>query len=451
MNRRPAYALAARGLAAIIAVAAGTGCGEVLPTASSDDLIQGGVAVEVTLPFTDFGTRARVYGGFGRASELPGGFIAHDFGTGPDGRDVGEQGLEAATLLRFGRYPGFVSVTDTAGTNRPDSSLTFLSGRILARFDTLSSVLTGPVEVTAHAITEPWDGISATWEFAVDTVGLRVSWSLPGGGVVEEIGSSIWDPEEGDTLAITVDSARIASWADTADLSRGVRLTTRVAGVRLQLRSALLWLETLPSINPDTTIQVLADTEATTFIYDPIPRPPENSLRVGGAPAWRTVLDIDPPRVLHGPPELCEALGCPVEINPEQISYAGLRFTTFAESPAFAPSDTLTIDMRTVLVPDILPKSPLGPPTTGFAGVVLAPEWFSPPAGHVVEVPVTGLVRDLLRGETSDGDPVSNSVALLSRFEPLSIEYASFSDVRSVGAPRLRLILNFSSGSGGGG
>ena len=439
-----------RGLPAL-AVVVGTGCDEVLPTASSDDLIQGGVAVEVTLPFTDFATRARVYGGYGRASELPGGFVAHDFGTGPDGRDAGERGLEAATLLRFGRYPGFASVTDTAGTNRPDSSLTFLSGRIVARFDTLSSVLSGPVEVTAHAITEPWDGISATWEFAVDTVGLRVPWSLPGGGVVEEIGSGVWDPAEGDTLAIIVDSARIASWADTADLSRGVRLMTRVAGVRLQLRSALLWLETLPSINPDTTIQVLADTEATTFIYDPIPRAPDNSLRVGGAPAWRTVLDLDPPRMLHGPPELCDALGCPVEISPEQISYAGLRLTTFAESPAFAPSDTLTMDIRTVTVPDILPKSPLGPPTTGFAGIILAPEWFSPPAGRVVEVPVTGLVRDLLRGEMLDGDPVSNTVALLSRFEPLSIEYASFSDARSADAPQLRLILNFSAISGGGG
>ncbi|MCY4400319.1 MAG: hypothetical protein OXE96_13415 [Gemmatimonadetes bacterium] len=435
----------------VIAVVVGTGCDEVLPTASSDDLIQGGVAVEVTLPFTDFGTRARVYGGYGRASELAGGFIAHDFGTGPDGLAAGERGLEAATLLRFGRYPGFVSVTDTAGTNRPDSSLTFLSGRIVARLDTLSSILSGPVEVIAHAITEPWDGPSATWEFAVDSVGLRVPWSLPGGGVVEEIGSGVWDPEAGDTLSITVDSARVASWADTADLSRGVRLTTRAPGVRLQMRSALLWLETLPSINPDTIVQVLADTEATSFIYDPIPKAPDNSLRVGGAPAWRTVLDLDPPRVLHGPPELCDVLGCPLEISPEQISYAGLRLTTLAESPAFAPSDTLTIDIRMVTVPDILPKSPLGPPTTGFAGVVLAPEWFSPPAGHVVEVPVTGLVRDLLRGETPDGDPVSNTVALLSRFEPLSIEYVSFSDERSADAPRLRLILNFPPGSGGGG
>ena len=99
-----------------------------------------------------------------------------------------------------------------------------------------------------------------------------------------------------------------------------------------------------------------------------------------------------------------------------------------------------------VMVPDILPKSPLGPGTTGIAGVVLGPELFVPPAGRVVEVPMTTVVRDLLRGETDDGDPVSSTVALLSTFEPLSIEYASFADAVGPGAPRLRLILNFGAG-----
>ena len=63
-----------------------------------------------------------------------------------------------------------------------------------------------------------------------------------------------------------------------------------------------------------------------------------------------------------------------------------------------------------------------------------------------MEVPLTTVVRDLLRGETSDGNPVSNTVALLSTFEPLSIEYLSFEDAVGPGAPRLRLILNFGAG-----
>ena len=423
-------------------------CTEMLPTAESDDLVRGGIAVEVRLPASDFLDRVRVYGGYGRTSELGGGFIAHRFG--PGAADDADPGLEAATLLRFGRYPSVVTVTDTAGTSRPDSSLTFLSGRIIARFDTLGSVHSGPVAVRADALTEVWDGVSANWEYAVDTLLNRVPWSRPGGGALREIGEWEWDPEAGDSLIIELDSAQVAAWSDTTDLTRGVRLSTRVPGVRLQLRSALMWIETLPSLNPDTLVQVLAGTENITFIYDPLPTHPGNGIRVGGAPAWRTVLDLDIPPALDGPPALCEQLGCPLELSEDHISYAALRLTTQAERAAFAPSDTISIDLRMVMVPEVLPKSPLGPSITGIAGVVLAPEWFAPPGGHVVEVPVTGLVQDLLRGETADGDPVSTTVALLSTFEPLSIEYASFQGLGTApggparsGEPELRLILNY--------
>lgn len=426
-------------------------CQELLPTAESDDLVRAGVAIEVTLPAHDFIDRVRVYGGYGRTSELGTGFIAHRFGTGiaPDGTE--DESLEAATLLRFGRYPGVVTVNDTAGTSRPDSSLTFLTARIVARFDTIGSVRPGPVAVQAHALTEPWDGVSADWEFAVDTLLKHVPWSSPGGGAVEHIGEAVWDPGEGDSIVIMVDSARVAAWGDSTDLSRGVRLTTEVPGVRLQIRSSLMWIETRPSLDPDTLIHVLAGTENTTFIYNPLPTAPRDGMRVGGAPAWRTVLDLDVPATLSGPPALCAELACPVEITEDHVSYAALLLTTEAERAAFAPSDTVSMDLRMVTVPDVLPKSPLGPSLAGFAGVVLAPEWFAPPAGHVVEVPVTALVRDLLRGETSDGDPVTGTVALLSAFEPLSIEYVSFRGpggaAGAAGAPELRLILNFARGN----
>ncbi len=441
--------LAAGFLFALLAAA----CTELLPTAESDDLVRGGVAVEVRLPASDFLDRVRVYGGYGRASELGGGFIAHRFGEGAD--PAADPGLEAATLLRFGRYPAVVTVSDTTGTSRPDSSLTFLSARIIARFDTLGSVHSGPVAIQANATTEAWDGVSATWEHAVDTLLHRVPWSRPGGGELQEMGEWEWDPEAGDSLIIELDSAQVAAWADTTDLRRGVRLSTEAPGVRLQLRSALMWIDTRPSLNPDTLIQVLAGTDNITFIYDPIPSAPGNGMRVGGAPAWRTVLDLDIPAALNGPPELCAQLGCPLELSEDHISYAALRLTTRAERAAFAPSDTISMDLRMVMVPNVLPKSPLGPSLSGIAGVVLSPEWFAPPGGHVVEVPVAGLLQDLLRGEDSDGDPVSSTVALLSAFEPLSIEYASFEGlgpapegVPRPGEPELRLILNYVRGSG---
>ena len=420
-------------------------CQEELPTASLEDLVPTGVTVEVVLPFEEFGTSARVFGGYGRPSDLGGGFVARDYG----GEAPGE-GLAAVTLARFGRYPGSVSVTDTTGTTRPDSSVSFLSGRVVVTFNADGSDASSPVEVVAHAVSEPWDQASAGWEFAVDTLNHRTPWSAPGGGADEEIGSVIWDRSAADSVEFAVDSARVAAWADTADLAKGVRLTTAVPGVRLQVQSVRLWLDALPSINPDTVVQVVAATEGTTFIYDPLPAAPASGLRVGGAPAWRSVLDLNVPSTLDGIPSLCAVVACPVEINEEHISSAELVLTSRASEPAFAPLDTLALDLRMVLAPEVLPKSPLGPSTrTGAAGTILDPAWFSSSPGEPVEVPVTTLVRDILRGETENGDPVTNTVALLSTFEPVSLAYASFDGSGSASPPRLRLILSFPPEDGG--
>ena len=446
--RLPGIAL----FAAVCGLSFAVACQESLPTAETDDLVRAGVAVQVTLGVDEFLDRVHVYGGYGRTSELGGGFIAHRFGGGANDSDgVNPDGLEAVTLLRFGRYPEVVTVNDTTGTSRPDSALTFRTGRVIARFDTIGSVHSGPVEIGVHALTEPWDGRSANWEYAIDTLQHRVSWTAPGGGLVEPMGTVTWDPGEADSVVIPIDSLRVMEWGDSANHARGIRLDTQAEGVRLQLRSASMWIETMPSLNPDTLIDVLAGTDDITFLYSPLPGPPDDGMRVGGAPAWRTVLDLDVPASLDGPPSLCADVGCPVQVTDERLSYAALLLTTRPAHPAFAPSDTISMDLRMVMVPSVLPKSPLGPSLTVFGGVPLAPEWFSPPAGDVVEIPVTELVRDLLRGETTDGDPVSGSVALLSAFEPLSIEYATFAGLDGAvddpsAAPRLRMILNFARG-----
>ena len=434
------------GTAAALLLAALCGCQELLPIVESEDLIQSGFAIELVLPFDEFATSARVYGGYGRASELSGGFLAHEFGSQSEGGDPQELGLEAATLLRFGRYPQVVQVLDTTGTLRPDSSLTFLSARLLVRFDTIGSVHEGPVEIVAHALTEPWHGISATWEYAVDTIGHRVAWSRPGGGIVEDIGRAVWDPQTGDSIGIPVDSAQIAEWADTTDLGRGVRLSTTTPGVRLRVIGSILRLETRPSSNPDTILYLPSGSERTTFIYSPVPSQPRKTLRVGGAPAWRTVLTLDIPRVLKGPDELCDAVGCPVEITEDHVSFAGLSLVTRVGSRAFAPSDTLSIDVRSVMAPQALPKSPLGPSRLGLGGKRVPHGMFEPPAGTVLEIALTSLVRDLLRGETASGDTITNTVAILSTFEPVSVEYLTFEGAASSDAPALRLILNFSQG-----
>lgn len=439
------------GRAAALLLLALLGCTDEIPTAARGELVAPGVAVEVTVPFEDFVTSTAVYGGYGRASQLGGGFIAHEFGPGLDEDGVAGSGLEAATLVRYGRYPTSVSVVDTAGTNRLDTLIIFHEGRVLVRMDTVGSVADGPVEITAHTLSEDWDPISASWGLAVDTVGERVAWSEPGGGALEEVGSAVWDPAQGDSVAVVLDSTLVAAWADSTFPARDIRLSTTHPGARLRVTLAQLWLSTVPSIRPDTVVSVAIPTSAATFIYDPLPRAPLDALRVGGAPAWRTILNLDVPHSLTGYPSLCATMQCPVDIVHDQVSYAGLRLTTLAGSPAFAPSDTLTLDVRMVTAPDFLPKSPLGPSTLWReGGAAVGPELFRPPAGRIVEIPVTEVVRDQLRGQDPNGLPISSSVALLSILEPWSIEYATFGGRLSGSPPTLRMILNFSSERQGG-
>ena len=136
-------------------------CQEDLPTAGRVDLIPvDAVSVEVTLPFEKFGSNLRAYGGYGSPSELAYGMIAHKYG--------GE--LEARTLINLWPYPVFATVRDTTGTSRPDSTLTFVGGRLVAKFDTIASVQEGPVELALGAMENSWHYPSANWMVAVDTV-----------------------------------------------------------------------------------------------------------------------------------------------------------------------------------------------------------------------------------------------------------------------------------------
>lgn len=437
-RRRPGRTVSAPVAAALLLLA----CQEQLPSSTRDDLVPAGVIVEVTLPFEDFASNVRVYGGFGRTSDRGVGFVAHEFGGETDEAGRALAPLQAKTLVRFGAYPRSVSVRDTAGTLRTDSAISFLSGRIVAVLDTAGSVASGPVEVVAHEVVEPWDR-SATWRHAVDTLGGRVPWSEAGGGPGQVATRAVWDPAQGDSLFLPVDSARLRMWSDTAAEVHGIRLETTTPGARLDLRSVSLSLQALPSINPDTVADVSVTWTAGTFIYDPpAPPPAPGEARVGGVPAWRSVLDLQLPVELAGPPALCAAVQCPVRFDDSHVSYAALQLVSRAPAAAFAPSDSLGVEVRAVLAPDFLPKSPLGPALTGLGGVRFPAEWFAPPAGEVVEVPVTALVRDLRRPGADLAAP--RAVALLAPFEPLSLEYLSFEAADPARQPRLRLVLAFS-------
>ena len=173
--------------------------------------------------------------------------------------------------------------------------MTFVGGRVVAFFDTIASTNNGPVELGLGATQTPWDNRTVTWVTAVDTLNDLRPWPQPGAGPVTSIGTTVWDPAEGDSAWFELDSLQVEAWADTADVSRGARIESLTDNARLQVSRVVLRLDTRPSSNPDTIIVLSAQRDEISFVYDPIPEAPENGIRIGGAPAWRTVLNVKIP------------------------------------------------------------------------------------------------------------------------------------------------------------
>jgi hypothetical protein len=165
-------------------------------------------------------------------------------------------------------------------------------------------------------------------------------------------------------------------------------------------------------------------------------------MRIGGAPSWRTVLDVALPTELNGPPEFCAAVGCPHTLEFGQISFAALVLTSRMTEAAFQPTDSIGLDVRTVLLRAALPKAPLGPSLiAAFLGRQVSPDAFGSQAGERIEIPITSFVRALVVGDDGSGRVPSNTLALLSVFEPISIAFASFHGPGGADEPRLRLVL----------
>lgn len=391
--------------------------------------------VEVELPWSQFGQAVETYTGYGKPSDLGRLVVARDF----DGA------LDAHALILPSSYPLTAIVRDSTGTNRIDSAFVFLGGRLVGVVDTLDAALpTEPIELEAGLLPRRWDAASASWLAAVDSLGRRETWPEPGAGPVQVITRTTWDPESGDSIFWPLDSAQVAAIGSVDSVPTGVRIDMVTPGGRVTLRDVTLKLDTRPGLNPDTLVSLDVVTVGKTFIYSPDPSQIEAAesaatFRVGGVPAWRTVLRVDVPRVLTGPEALCAAVGCPFTLTQTALNNARLLLTTDAVVSGFRPTDSLYVDTRTVLAPELLPKAPLSASLTGGLGISVPPSAFEGEGGVTIEVPVTSFVRDLLSDSAATAS--RTSLALLTTFEPLSVGFGMFRLPGMPGEPRLRLIL----------
>jgi hypothetical protein len=416
------------GLTALGSVA----CGERTPTSVDPDLLPARpTSVEVRLSWDEFGSNLKVFGGYGDVYELGSGMVARAFAGA----------LDARTLVRFSTLATSATVTDSTGTARSDTLLSLRGGRIVAILDTVASVTAGPVTLELGAMKQRWHAASASWSMAVDTVGDHVPWAEPGAGPMVRVSTAVWDPSKGDSVVFFLDTAAVKLFRDTSEVGRSALLGLLTSGARIKVDNVSLRATVRPSLR-DTLLELSAEKEAMTFLYTPEPGAPGDALRVGGAPAWRTSLDIAVPSRLTGPPSLCAVAGCPVELTAGRLNYAALVLSTRRTDAAFQPSDSLGVDVRAVYNPSALPKSPLGSALIGGYGKMIGPELFGAGEGTDVEIPITGFVRALLQGDTVDGFPPPHSLAILSALEPSSLAFASFFGPGTPRGPRLRLIVS---------
>ena len=410
----------------VMVCAAAWGCTEKISTAPDLGFLKVDPrTVETIIPFADFVDDVQVFGGYGSVVDLGRGFVAQDLG-----------GLNVRTLVHVDDYP--TTVEQAPG---------IAGGRVVLFFDTLRGTLEDPVFLEVFGVHEQWHPPTVTWEVVVDTAGDRREWSQPGGGVPTLLGGAIFstftdgelEEEAGltDSVSISVDSATVVALGDSTSGMTGLLVATARPGTLLHLLDVRLRITTQVSEVPDGIFEVRL--EDLSFILDPAPTPPQGWLRVGGTPAWRSVLTMSMPRTITGTPEVCGAVGCEVDLSEVDLNLAELVLTTRQTEPAFQPQDTTGMDVRVVLRPELLPKSPLGSVFLPFART-LAPELFSIQAGTQVSLAVTSLVRGILDiAAATDTVPVT-SIALFSIPEPNVIGFASFEGAGGAGAPALRLL-----------
>ncbi len=412
------------------------GCQNETPTDFGGDLVPTTpTTVEIDFDYQDFATGLALYGGYGNKNAFRFGgvlsYVAHDFEAAA---------LNARTLIRFGGPPRGVVVQDTTGATVTDSTLTFLGGSMLVIVDTLQSTVSGATEIEFASLRTRWSSTSAGWTLAIDSVGESVPWGGPGADPADPVAVVTWDPAQAlDTIRVTIDSATVARWTDTTDLTRGVRLSSGTSGSLVAVRGVALSVRARPASNPDTVVAVAVGLEDQTFIYDPQPQPRPGDIWVGGAPAWRTVFTMSVPETLDGPPELCAAVGCPLTLDPDFVTSATILLNTAPSPGSFQPTDTITMIALPVLAPERLPKSPLG---AGFTdGVRLLPSYFGATGGIELRLPITEHVKALL-SEPADGEAATSpTIALLALSEPSSLGLAAFAGPDGDTPPRLRLVL----------
>ncbi len=352
---------------------------------------------------------------------------------------------DANTLIRIGTKPTSIQVRNAAGAIVTDSLPKFTGGTLVLRVDTLRSTKAA-VRLGLYRTGQDWDARSATWTMRIDTGGVHLPWTTPGGTRGPLLSSIRWTPGV-DSLIMNVDSQTVAALTNAADTLRGVIIAIDSAdvinGARVRIRGATLHLPTGSTIRPDTTITTDIGTTTTTFIFTPEPATVAANPRASGVPAWRTILAFreDFEDMTIPCPEA--PAGCTLRLGDIHLNTAELLLRPTGSPAGFSPEDSIVVQARALLRTNNVPlaRSPVGEVVGTFKATIAPSRFRNTDTGPEVALPVSSLVNSMLTDTTTSTSTIrpARHIALMTAPEGSTFGFASFRP-----GPRLRLILTAS-------
>jgi len=364
-----------------------------------------------------------IFGGFTRAS-------AASFQRIEDGRGV----LTSRALTRFGLITDSVVV---AGAR--SGALRFDSARVILDVDSLRSELpAGGTTLQLRALEQDWDESSATWNYAVDTLGVREPWSAPGGALGAVLSEALL-AELTDSLVFEfgeLSDSLIRAWNDTLQVNTGLAVVVADSGL-LMTGSPQLLYELVPEAAPDTSYTQRVLATASTFIFDPEPSPLVSGvLRIGGVQGWRTFLEVFVPDSLTvaGSPEKLTLRGATVSRAEIVLSSLGSPDPPFAAEAAF-----------TVVAYDVVDdfrvygrKTPVGE-GIGESVLTVVPDTLQ--VGETLSVGITSRLQRWTETATESGTPLR--IVIRAQPEAATFGFWEFgsADGDPAFVPRLRIVF----------
>lgn len=270
--------------------------------------------------------------------------------------EEGSAQLTSRGLIRFDNIQDSVF-----GLGAASAALRFDSARLVLTVDTLRTRLaTGGSTLRLMALDQEWDVRTASWDFAVDSVGASVPWVAGPGGTLGESLAEIVVDEETDSVVFdfgTASDSLLRAWNDTMLPNPGLALVVGDSG-RLALQLPRLRYLIVPELQPDTTF-LLSSFAVRTYIFDRAPPTvAAGQLRLGGVQGWRTFIEM----VI---PDSIPVVGSSVKarLRGSTVSKAELILTSpgrpaepfAAERPFFLIAFRLVDDFRV-----FGPKTPVG-------------------------------------------------------------------------------------------